>query len=866
MEKSFPEGTKGMVFSLPWGIFRLRFLWSAKKSLFFIPGQTGGSMEQQYRFPVTGMHCVNCAKGVEKAVSALAGVESASVNFASETLHVRLDPEKVSPALVAAAVAKAGFQVPESRVRIAITGMHCVNCARGVEKALFAAEGVVAAEVNFAAEEAEVRYLAGQTDMQRLADVVRKAGFTPILGDGEGLLAEDEEKKAREQEIRDQKKKFFVGALFTLPLFILSMGRDFQVFGPWSQSPFMEYLFWFLATPVLFYTGLDYFKGAYQSLKNKSANMDVLVSLGASVAYFYSVCVLFFPGIGNHVYFETAAVIITLIKLGKLLEARTRGKSGEAIRRLMDLSPKMAIRLEGDREVEIPVSDIRKGDTLVLRPGSLVPVDGVVLEGRSAVNESMLTGESLPLDKKPGDSLTGGTLNHEGRLVFRAERVGSETVLAGIIRLVREAQGSRTRVQALADRVAAVFVPVVVAVAMLTFAVWWLVSGDGVEAMVRLVAVLVIACPCALGLATPTAVMAGTGRAAESGVLFKNGMALEDAAVVDTVVFDKTGTLTLGHPELTDIHVLAPEFSEESLLGFATAVEKGSEHPVGRALVSAGEKKGVWIPPVQDFVSVGGAGVQAQVNGLDVRLGRPDWLEAEGISLVSAKEAMAGLRKEGKTVLALGVAGKPAALFAVSDAPRPEAASVVSALKSMGMRTVLMTGDTAQSAAMVAKACGIDAVLSEVRPDGKSKAIEKLKGEGRKVAMVGDGVNDAPALATADLGVAMGTGTDVAMETGDVVLAGGRLSQVPFVFVMGRKSLRVIRQNLFWAFCYNVLLIPVAAGVLASFAMLPMMLKHLDPMAAALAMALSSLTVVNNSLRLYRFRPEKGRREDGFSS
>lgn len=811
-------------------------------------------MLRKIRLPITGMHCVNCANGVEKAVSVLEGVLGARVNLASENLDAEIDPELISLPELVDAVKKAGFQVPLARLRIPVTGMHCVNCAGGVEKALSAVSGVFEAKVNFAGEEAHVAYIAGETGPSELAEAVRQAGFTPVMEEGGGEALEDVEKAAREAEVAEQKKKFLVGAAFTIPLFILSMGRDFNLMGAWSHGAWVNYLLWFLATPVMFYTGLDYFRGGWQSLKNKSANMDVLVSMGTSVAYGYSVfIVLFFPT-GGHVYFETAAVIITLIKLGKLLEAGTRGKSGEAIRKLMDLSPKMAIRMEEGLEVEVPVSAIRKGDRIVLRPGSTVPVDGVVEEGRSAVDESMLTGESIPVDKKPGDIVTGGTMNHGGRLIMVAERVGSETVLSGIIRMVRDAQGSRTRVQALADRVAAVFVPVVVAVALLTFAIWWLAAGDALEGMVRLVAVLVIACPCALGLATPTAVMAGTGRAAERGILFKNGMALEDAAEVDTVVFDKTGTLTFGLPELTDVLSLDAGLSEKELLALGAAAERGSEHPVGRAVLKAAENEGLFLPPTENFSSVGGAGVKALVDGHAILIGRPDWVADEGVDMAFGEGEILKLRREGKTVLALGMGGRLAGLFAVADTLRPEAAEVVSRLKSMGMRTVLMTGDTPESAAAAASACGVDEVFSEVRPEGKSLTVQELQKSGRRVAMVGDGINDAPALAVADLGIAMGSGTDVAMESGGVVLAGGRLSQVPMVFRMGRVSLRVIRQNLFWAFCYNVLLIPVAAGVLASFVFLPAMLRHLDPMAAALAMALSSLTVVNNSLRLYRSR------------
>lgn len=801
--------------------------------------------------PVTGMHCVNCAKGVEKAVSALDGVSEATVNFAAETLTVSFQTEKTDLHSIVGAVSDAGFSIPQGTLQIPVTGMHCVNCAKGVEKAVAGLSGVGEAVVNFAAEELTVHFFPGAVSANEIADAVTKAGFTPHLAE-EAADLEDVERKAREAEISDQTRKFLVGAAFTLPLFCLSMARDFGLTGPWSHHRFVDVLFLFLATPVLFYTGMDYFKGAIHSIRNKSANMDLLVSLGASVAYGYSLMVLVLPSLSGHVYFETSAVIITLIKLGKLLEARTKGKTGEAIRKLMDLSPKTAIRITDGKETEIPLARVVRGDLLVVRPGAQIPVDGVVTEGRSAVDESMLTGESIPVDKKPGDPVTGGTLNADGRLVCKALRIGEETALAAIIQMVRNAQGSRAPVQQLADRVAAVFVPCVLLIAAITFTIWISITGDSVAAMIRLVAVLVIACPCALGLATPTAVMAGCGRGAESGILFKSGTALETTARIDTILFDKTGTLTSGQPEVTDVRSLDPAILPRELLRLAAAAEDGTEHPVGRAVVRKAAAETIASPKATEFHAVGGAGITAMVEGKSVQVGRPQWCAASGISMEEAATAIQTQQAKGQTVMAVAIDGIAKGLICVSDTLRPEAEATISRLKEMGIRPVLITGDSPETAAAIAKAVKIDDIRADVRPEGKASAVQALRQAGKTVAMIGDGINDAPALAAADLGIAMGSGTDVAMETGDAVITGDNLTRVATAISLGRATLRVIRQNLFWAFCYNIILIPIAAGILAPVTSLPEMLRHLHPMAAALAMAASSITVVNNSLRLYR--------------
>ncbi len=581
--------------------------------------------------------------------------------------------------------------------------------------------------------------------------------------------------------------------------------------------------------------------------------MDVLVALGSSVAYFYSFFLLLIPSLGEHVYFETAAVIITLIKLGKLLEARTKGRTGAAIRKLMDLSPKTAVIITDGEEKEIPLTQVAVGDIVLVRPGQSIPVDGVVLEGRSAVDESMLTGEPVPSDKGPGDAVTGGTINQEGLLKFRAEKVGKETALAQIIRLVQEAQGSKAPVQALADRVAAIFVPSVIGIALVTFALWWIISNEFVPAMIRLVAVLVIACPCALGLATPTAIMAGTGKGAEKGILFKNSESLEMAAKLEIIVLDKTGTITQGTPVVTDLIITNSSFkSKEEFLKAAASVEKGSEHPLGKAIVREAREKGLELWEPEDFKASGGLGVQAVIDGREILVGKPGWFEEMGLSSEDMNKQIPELQEQGKTVMVVFMEKSPAGLIAVADTVKPESKEAIHELHKQNLQVVMLTGDNIQTARAIASQVHIDDILAEVRPEEKSSKIRELQDQGKKVGMVGDGINDAPALAQADVGMAIGTGTDVAMETADIILSSGSLTGISRAIHLSRATMRTIRQNLFWAFFYNVILIPVAAGVLHPFEFLPDFLRQLHPMLAALAMSMSSITVVSNSLRLYR--------------
>ncbi|MGM0664346.1 MAG: heavy metal translocating P-type ATPase [Thermodesulfobacteriota bacterium] len=807
--------------------------------------------EKTIRLPVTGMTCANCAANIERSVKKLPGVKGANVNFASEEASVTLDPEAVEVRDLIERIEGSGFGVPATRVELPVTGMTCANCAASIERALNRkVPGVLSASVNFATESAVVEYLPSMTDLDEITAAVEKAGYGVIRPRDEDV--EDAETAARRAEIQDQTRKFITGVIFAAPLFALSMGRDFGFLGYWSHAAWVNWLFWALATPVQFYTGWDYYTGGWKSLRNGSANMDVLVAMGSSVAYFYSLALLIYPLLGDHVYFETSAVIITLIKLGKMLEARTKGRTGGAIRKLMGLRPKTATLVREGIETEIPIEQIRVGDVIVVRPGESVPVDGLVEEGASSVDESMLTGEPLPVDKKPGDEITGGTINKEGRVKFRSTRVGKDTALARIIRMVREAQGSKAPIQALADRVAAVFVPAVIGIALVTFGLWWAIGGDFVPAMIRLVAVLVIACPCALGLATPTAIMAGMGKGAERGVLFKNSEALESAARLDTVVLDKTGTITRGEPSVVDVVGTESLSREDAVLRLAAAVERGSEHPLGKAVVREAERRGIRVPEPEDFLASSGAGVRARIEGREVMVGRPEWIGGQGTDLKSLEPGIHDLQGHGKTVMVLAVDGEAAGLIAVADTIKPESRRAVDELRSMGLRVAMLTGDNEQTARAVAMEAGIDEVAAEVRPEDKSSRVLAFQKEGRRVGMVGDGINDAPALAQADVGVAIGTGTDVAIETGGIILAAGELTGVPRSLRLSRATMRTIRQNLFWAFAYNVALIPVAAGVLNPFESIPFMLRQLHPILAALAMAVSSITVVSNSLRLYR--------------
>jgi Cu+-exporting ATPase len=809
--------------------------------------------EEKFTLPITGMTCANCAANIERGVKKLKGVADASVNFAAENAAVTIDPKLLKLEDVVEKIQASGYGVTTAKVEMPVTGMTCANCAANIERALNKkTAGVVTAAVNFATERVAVEYIPGALNLDDIVAAIEKAGYGAIPP-AEGFDEEDAEQKARDTEIKDQTRKFAVGVLFALPLFILSMGRDFGLIGPWSHAPWVNGLFWALATPVQFYTGWDYYQGGLKSLKNKSANMDVLVAMGSSVAYFYSLAVILFPALGGHVYFETSAVIITLIKLGKMLESRTKGRTGGAIRKLVGLRPKTATILDNGTEKEIPLTRVKVGDTLIVRPGERIPVDGLVLDGQSAVDESMLSGEPLPVDKQPGDTVVGGTINGQGLLRFSATRVGKETALAQIIRLVQEAQGSKAPIQALADKVAAIFVPAIIGIAFFVFLLWWGLTGEFVPAMIRLVAVLVIACPCALGLATPTAIMAGTGKGAEKGILFKSSAALETATHLNTIVLDKTGTITMGKPAVVDIIPFKPVCeTEDDLLRLAASVERGSEHPLGKAVVNEARTRQIALFEPRDFKASGGFGVEARVEDLPVMVGKPGWFEESGIDIESAANRIQALQSQGKTVMVVAKDRAVGGLIAVSDTLKPESKDAIRQLHDQHLKVVMLTGDNQQTAQAIGDQVNIDDILAEVKPDEKSSKVKDLQQNGERVGMVGDGINDAPALAQADVGLAIGTGTDVAIETAGVILSSGSLIGVPRAIGLSRATMNTIKQNLFWAFGYNVVLIPIAAGILYPFESLPTMLRQLHPILAALAMAFSSISVVTNSLRLYK--------------
>jgi P-type Cu+ transporter len=815
--------------------------------------------EKRVGLPVKGMTCANCVSTIERNLRRMDGVDTVNVNLASERAEVVFDSDRLDEAALMAKIRDVGYDIRSARMELSITGMTCANCAATIERVLNKkTPGVVAASVNLATERATVEYVPGLVSRADMVAAIERAGYGVL--DAPPDAVEDVEQAARQTEIRRETTKLLVGIAFALPLFLLSMARDFGLLGMWAHAPWVNWLMLALATPVQFYVGWDYYVGGWKALRNGAANMDVLVAMGSSAAYIYSLPVtialtLGSTALGSHVYFETAAVIITLIKLGKLLEARAKGQTSAAIRRLIGLQPRTArIKRDGD-EVEVPIDRLVVGDRVVVRPGEKIPVDGAVVSGLSSVDESMLTGESLPVDKKPGDAVYGATINKQGMLEFEATRVGSETALAQIIHLVQQAQGSKAPIQRLADRVAAVFVPVVLVIALMTLLAWWFVIGAGfTPAMIRMVAVLVIACPCALGLATPTAVMVGTGMGAERGILFRNSEALERAHQLQVIVLDKTGTLTRGEPAVTAL-VVAPEWQqgEHGLLAVAASAELGSEHPLGQAVVRQARERQVPLEQPQQFEALSGLGIVSNIGGMDVLLGNAKLMDRFQIPINSLMERAQQLEAASQTVMWVAVDGRAAGLIAVADTLKDGSREAVAALQQQGLRVVMLTGDNWTTARSIGAQLGITDIVAEVLPGDKAAAIIQLQAEaGGPVAMVGDGINDAPALAQADVGIALGTGTDIAMETADVTLMRGDLRVVAEALALSRATMRTIKQNLFWAFFYNVILIPIAAGALYPLVWLPMILRSLHPVLAAFAMAFSSVTVVGNSLRLRR--------------
>ncbi len=810
---------------------------------------------QQINLPITGMTCANCVRTVERTLKKTEGVSEAVVNFATEKASVTFDPAQLKVADLIQRVDKAGYGVAQATMDLPITGMTCASCVRTVERALGKQPGILNVSVNLATEKATVGYVPGTVRRGDLVRAVEAAGYG-VLDLSDAAVPEDAERAAREAEIAHQRRNVLIGAALTIPLFALSMGRDLVMAstpmsgmsmaptGPFAWLLWGGWLFVFglLATPVQFIVGRQYMVGALKALRNRSANMDTLIAMGSLAAYLYSVVVLIGlalgTAVGEHVYFETSAVILTLITFGKLLEARAKGRTSEAIKKLMGLAPRTATLLRDGQEVEIAVDDLIVGDTLIVRPGERVPVDGVVVEGRSSVDESMLTGESLPVSKSAGANVIGATVNKSGRLVVQATRVGAQTALAQIIRLVEQAQASKAPIQRVADQVSGVFVPAVLVLATLTFVGWLALGQIGfTAAMVHAVAVLVIACPCALGLATPTAIMVGTGRGAAMGVLFKNSQSLENAHRVQIVALDKTGTITRGEPSVTDI-VPVSGFDTDTLLRLAAVVERGSEHPLGQAVVAAAQAKNLSLTQPEGFESEAGRGVRALVDGKSVLVGSPRYVAGQGVDIAALVEQVTALQARGRTAVIVVVDGQAVGALGIADAVKDGSREAIEALRRAGLDVVMITGDNEATARAVAQEVGIERVLAEVLPDQKVGAVRQLQAEGRRVAMVGDGINDAPALAQADVGIAIGTGTDIAIEASDVTLVSGDLRGVARAISLSRATMRTIYQNLFWAFVYNIILIPVAmAGALV-------------PMLAAGAMAFSSVFVVSNSLRL----------------
>ncbi|OOZ86508.1 heavy metal translocating P-type ATPase [Bacillus cereus] len=800
--------------------------------------------QKEANLQISGMTCAACANRIEKGLKKVEGVHDANVNFALEKTKIMYDPQKTNPQQFKEKVESLGYGIVSDKAEFTVSGMTCAACANRVEKRLNKLEGVNGATVNFALESATVDFNPDEIHVNEMKSAITKLGYKLEVKSDE----QDGSTDHRLQEIERQKKKFIISFILSFPL-LWAMVSHFSftsfiylpdmLMNPWVQLA--------LATPVQFIIGGQFYVGAYKALRNKSANMDVLVALGTSAAYFYSVY-LSIKSIGSSehmtdLYFETSAVLITLIILGKLFEAKAKGRSSEAIKKLMGLQAKTATVVRDGTEMKILIEEVVAGDIVYVKPGEKIPVDGEIVEGKSAIDESMLTGESIPVDKTIGDVVIGSTMNKNGFLKVKATKVGRDTALAQIIKVVEEAQGSKAPIQRVADQISGIFVPVVVVIAIITFAVWmiFVTPGDFGGALEKMIAVLVIACPCALGLATPTSIMAGSGRSAEYGILFKGGEHLEATHRLDTVILDKTGTVTNGKPVLTDV-IVADGFHEEEILRLVGAAEKNSEHPLAEAIVEGIKEKKIDIPSSETFEAIPGFGIESVVEGKQLLIGTRRLMKKFDINIEEVSKSMEELEREGKTAMLIAINKEYAGIVAVADTVKDTSKAAVARLKKMGLDVVMITGDNTQTAQAIAKQVGIDHVIAEVLPEGKAEEVKKLQEQGKKVAMVGDGINDAPALATADIGMAIGTGTDVAMEAADITLIRGDLNSIADANFMSKMTIRNIKQNLFWALAYNGLGIPIAAfGFLA-------------PWVAGAAMAFSSVSVVLNALRLQRVK------------
>jgi P-type Cu+ transporter len=811
--------------------------------------------------PVTGMSCASCVRRVERTLSGKEGVAEASVNFATEKASVTYEPAATSPDKLIGAIRDAGYGADVREVTFEVKGMTCASCVGRVERVLKKVPGVLEASVNLANERATVEYLAGEVEPRELEKAVEGAGY--------GVIREDERSSVADSHERDYRKlrtHFLLAAALTAMILVGSLPHMFEFMLP-IPAGWLNLGLLLLATPVQLWAGWRFYRGAWAALKHGQANMNTLVVMGTSAAYLYSVVATLAPQLfaagRAEVYFDTSALIITLILLGRLLEARAKGRTNEAIKKLARLQAKTARVVRDEEEVDVPVENVEIGDIVVVRPGEKIAVDGLVLSGESAVDESMITGESIPVTKREGDEVIGATMNASGSFRFEATKVGEDTALHQIMRMVEEAQGSKAPIQRLADRVSGVFVPAVIGVAAATFVIWLIVGPEPALtfALLNAVAVLIIACPCAMGLATPTSIMVGTGKGAESGILIRGGEAFEAAHKLDTVVLDKTGTLTRGTPELTDV-VVEDGAREEELLRLLASAERASEHPVGEAIVRGAKYRGLPLSEVEAFEAVSGGGIRARVEGREVLVGSRRFLSEAGVFEDGLAPRGEELAREGKTPIFVAMDGKPAGLVAVADVVREESREAIGQLNSLGLEVAMLTGDNRRTAEAIARELGVDRVVAEVRPEDKAAEVKRLQAEGKIVGMVGDGINDAPALAQADVGISIGTGTDVAMEAADLTLISGDVRGVARAISLSKATVRNIEQNLFWAFAYNVALIPVAAGVLYplfSEGNVPEVLRpffgeygFLNPVLAAAAMALSSVTVLSNALRLRR--------------
>jgi P-type Cu+ transporter len=805
---------------------------------------------KEITLPITGMTCAMCVKNVERTLNKADGVDQVTVNLITEKATVNFDGDTLNTQDLVAQVEKSGYGVATASIDLPITGMTCAMCEKNVSRALKKPEGVLDVLVNLATEKASVTYLPGVVRRNDLIKAVENAGYG-VIDTSTMDAPEDAEAQARQEEIDRQTRLVWIGALFTIPLTILSMTRHFmhqipfimETF-PWLMSDSWLYIFGAMATPVVVILGRQYIVGAYKSLRNGTANMDVLVAMGSLAAYIYGLIVLagmlfgFSDVVGKADYFESAAVILTLITLGKLLEARAKGRTSDAIKKLMGLAPKTATVIKDGEEVQMPIDDVLPGDLIVVKPGERIPVDAVVNEGRSSLDEAMLTGESMPVNKSIGDDVIAGTINKQGRLVIEAQRVGRDTALAQIIRLVEQAQATKAPIQRIADRVSAYFVPMVIIFALATLIGWLTIGGATFpQAILNMIAVLVIACPCALGLATPTAIMVGTGRGAELGILFRSSESLEKTHALTTVLFDKTGTITKGEPAVTAV-ITVDGVDSKTVLQWSASAESASEHPLATAIVNRAKEDSISLKVTDSFEAISGRGLSASIDGQTVVVGSPRFINENGINTNVLDGDIQRLQNNARTVVIVAVDGQLQGAIGIADTVKESSKQAITDLKAQGLKVAMVTGDNEATAKAIAREVGIERVFANVLPADKVATVTALQDEGETVAMVGDGINDAPALAQAHVGFAIGTGTDVAIEASDVTLIRGDLNEVATAIGLSKQTMRTIYQNLFWAFVYNIILIPVA------------MLGLLIPMFAASAMAFSSIFVISNSLRL----------------